>query len=74
MIKPGEILQKAREVGVRDQQIGKDYSLSWILKGAAGRWRSPDRQRVPIEVRQFGIHHLQMIYLQRFVYTAFVAS
>ncbi len=21
--------------------------------GGAGRWRSPDRQRVPIEVRQF---------------------
>lgn len=33
MIKPGEIQQKAREVGVRDQQIEKDYILSWILKG-----------------------------------------
>ena len=33
MIKPGEIQQKAREVGVRDQQIEKDYVLSWILKG-----------------------------------------
>lgn len=31
MIKPGEIQQKAREVGVRDQQIEKDYVLSWIL-------------------------------------------
>ena len=35
MIKPGEIQQKAREVGVRDQQIEKDYVLSWILKGVS---------------------------------------
>ncbi len=35
MIKPGEIQQKARELGVRDQQIEKDYILSWILKGVA---------------------------------------
>ena len=35
MIKPGEIQQKAREIGVRDQQIEKDYILSWILKGIA---------------------------------------
>lgn len=35
MIKPGEIQQKAREVAVRDQQIEKDYILSWILKGIA---------------------------------------
>jgi len=35
MIKPGEIQQKAREVGVRDQQIEKDYMLSWILQGIA---------------------------------------
>ncbi len=35
MIKPGEIQQQARVVGVRDQQIEKDYVLSWILKGIA---------------------------------------
>lgn len=35
MIKPGEIQRKAREAGVRDQQIEKDYVLSWILKGVA---------------------------------------
>lgn len=35
MIKPGEIQQKAREMGVRDQQIEKDYILSWILQGIA---------------------------------------
>lgn len=35
MIKPGEIQNKAREVGVRDQQIEKDYVLSWILQGVA---------------------------------------
>ena len=35
MIKPGEIQQKAREIGVRDQQIEKDYVLSWILQGVA---------------------------------------
>ena len=35
MIKPGEIQQKAREVGVRDQQIEKDYVLCWILQGIA---------------------------------------
>jgi len=35
MIKPGEIQNKAREVGVRDQQIEKDYVLSWILQGLA---------------------------------------
>ena len=33
MIKQAEIQQKAREAGVRDQQIEKDYILSWILKG-----------------------------------------
>lgn len=35
MIKPGEIQQKARTEGVRDQQIEKDYILSWILFGVA---------------------------------------
>lgn len=33
MIKSGEIQLKAREAGVRDQQIEKDYVLSWILWG-----------------------------------------
>jgi len=33
VIKPGEIQNKARAVGVRDQQIEKDYMLSWILQG-----------------------------------------
>lgn len=33
MIKPGEIQNKARAVGVRDQQVEKDYILAWILKG-----------------------------------------
>ena len=35
MIRPKEIQQKARDAGVRDQQIEKDYVLSWILKGVA---------------------------------------
>lgn len=35
MIKPGELQQKARAVGVRDQQIEKDYILSWILFGVS---------------------------------------
>lgn len=35
MIKPGEIQNKARDVNVRDQQIEKDYILSWILQGIA---------------------------------------
>ncbi len=35
MIRPGEIQQKARDCGVRDQQIEKDYILSWILSGVA---------------------------------------
>jgi predicted nucleotidyltransferase component of viral defense system len=35
MIKQGEIQKKARETGVRDPQIEKDYILSWILKGVA---------------------------------------
>jgi predicted nucleotidyltransferase component of viral defense system len=35
MIKAGEIQKKARAVGVRDQQIEKDYVLSWILQGVA---------------------------------------
>jgi len=35
MIRPQEIQQKASEAGVRDQQIEKDYVLSWILKGIA---------------------------------------
>ena len=33
MIKPREIQNRAREIGVRDQQIEKDYVLSWILQG-----------------------------------------
>lgn len=33
MIKPGEINKKAHGLGVRDQQIEKDYILSWILWG-----------------------------------------
>lgn len=35
MIKPSEIHNKARAVVVRDQQIEKDYILSWILQGVA---------------------------------------
>ncbi len=35
MIKPGEIQRKARTAGVREQQIEKDYILSWILQGVA---------------------------------------
>ncbi len=35
MIKPREIQQKANAGGVRDQQIEKDYILSWILFGIA---------------------------------------
>lgn len=35
MIKPAEIQQKAREDGVRDPQMEKDYVLSWILNGIA---------------------------------------
>jgi uncharacterized protein len=35
MIKPGEIQNRARADGVRDQQIEKDYILSWILQGIA---------------------------------------
>lgn len=35
MIKPNEIQNKARAVVVRDQQIEKDYILSWILQGIA---------------------------------------
>lgn len=35
MIKPGEIQNKAREFVVRDQQIEKDYILSWVLQGIA---------------------------------------
>ncbi len=33
MIRPGEVQQKANAAGVRDQQIEKDYILSWILFG-----------------------------------------
>lgn len=35
MIRPGEIQRIARGAGVRDQQIEKDYVLSWILNGIA---------------------------------------
>lgn len=35
MIRAKEIQQKAKEAGVRDQQIEKDYVLSWILKGVS---------------------------------------
>lgn len=33
MIKAGQIQQRANAVGVRDQQIEKDYIISWILFG-----------------------------------------
>lgn len=33
MIRSNEIQKKAAVTGVRDQQIEKDYILSWILKG-----------------------------------------
>jgi predicted nucleotidyltransferase component of viral defense system len=33
MIKPGEVQKKANIAGVRDQQIEKDYVISWILWG-----------------------------------------
>jgi predicted nucleotidyltransferase component of viral defense system len=35
MIRQGELQQKAREAKVRDQQIEKDYILSWILWGVS---------------------------------------
>jgi predicted nucleotidyltransferase component of viral defense system len=35
MIKPSEIQNNARSFAVRDQQIEKDYILSWILQGVA---------------------------------------
>ena len=35
MIVPAEIQQKAREAGVRDTQMEKDYILSWTLQGVA---------------------------------------
>ena len=35
MIVPGDIQHKAREAGVRDTQMEKDYILSWILQGVA---------------------------------------
>lgn len=35
MIKPAEIQKKANQIEVRDQQIEKDYVLSWILWGVA---------------------------------------
>lgn len=35
MIKPAEIQKIARQEGVRDTQIEKDYILSWILAGIA---------------------------------------
>ena len=39
MILPAEIQQKAREAGVRDTQMEKDYILSWILQGIASHKR-----------------------------------
>lgn len=33
MIRPGEVQQKTNAAGVRDQQIEKDYIISWILYG-----------------------------------------
>ena len=35
MIQPSEIQNRARAAVVRDQQIEKDYILSWILQGVA---------------------------------------
>lgn len=43
MIKPGEIQNKARETGVRDQQIEKDYVISWILQGLAKHQQLSDK-------------------------------
>lgn len=41
MIKPGEIQKNANAVGVRDQQIEKDYILSWILFGISKHKQLP---------------------------------
>ncbi|MCO6487064.1 MAG: nucleotidyl transferase AbiEii/AbiGii toxin family protein [Phaeodactylibacter sp.] len=35
MIRPGEIHRTANKLGVRPQQIEKDYLISWILKGVS---------------------------------------
>ena len=39
MIKPAEIQQYARKIGVRDTQIEKDYILTWILAGISNHER-----------------------------------
>jgi hypothetical protein len=42
MIKLGEIQKLAHKFAVRDQQIEKDYILSWILQGIARHNRLPE--------------------------------
>ncbi|WP_257670898.1 hypothetical protein [Parapedobacter tibetensis] len=46
MIKPGEIQQKARAVGVRDQQIEKESSMSEQIQDL------PDFDKVEREVQR----------------------
>lgn len=36
MIRPGEIHRIANQIGVRPQQVEKDYLISWMLKGISG--------------------------------------
>jgi predicted nucleotidyltransferase component of viral defense system len=60
MIKPGEIQNKARAVGVRDQQIEKDYILSWILQGIA------QHKRLSISIVFKGGTVLKKVYFENY--------
>ena len=56
MIKPGEIQNKARKFGVRDQQIEKDYILSWILQGIAQNESLKSSYASPEKIRTVTIY------------------
>jgi len=63
MIKPGEIQNKARAVGVRDQQIEKDYVLSWILQGIARH------EQLSVSIVFKGGTVLKKVYFQNYRYS-----
>lgn len=63
MIKPKEIQQKANGEGVRDQQIEKDYILSWILFGIS------NNKYLSVELAMKGGTVLKKVYFENYRYS-----
>lgn len=63
MIRPAEIQQFARQTGVRDTQIEKDYILSWVLYGIS------KHQRLSKQLAFKGGTVLKKVYIEDYRYS-----